>query len=165
MALAHCYTHGKGVDKSDQDAFRYNMQAAEMGMCVCLCLCVRTHYSKLLIVITLGYALGEYNIGVQYFSGKGVELDYAKAVEFYEKAAKQGFAPAQVPGFMHEFFLSRTVCFFHGFYFFLEKLHLCNFIHEMFQPIGRIIFPLYFTGESWEYVLQWTWIGKELGKG
>ena len=43
-----------------------------------------------------GYALGQYNVGVQYFSGKGVELDYAKAVEFYEKAAKQGFAPAQV---------------------------------------------------------------------
>lgn len=43
-----------------------------------------------------GYALGQFNVGVQYFSGKGVELDYAKAVEFYEKAAKQGFAPAQV---------------------------------------------------------------------
>ena len=27
---------------------------------------------------------------------KGVEQDVAKAVEFYEKAAKQGFAPAQV---------------------------------------------------------------------
>lgn len=40
--------------------------------------------------------MGQYNVAVQYFSGKGVELDYTKAVEFYEKAAKQGFAPAQV---------------------------------------------------------------------
>ena len=42
------------------------------------------------------YAMGQYNVGVQYFSGKGVEQDVAKAVEFYEKAANQGFAPAQV---------------------------------------------------------------------
>ena len=34
MALANCYTYGKGVEKSDQEAFRYNMQAAEMGVCV-----------------------------------------------------------------------------------------------------------------------------------
>lgn len=80
------------MEKSDQDAFRYNMQAAEMG--------VWTH--RLSIDISLidyimsGYALGQFNVGVQYFSGKGVELDYDKAVEFYEKAAKQGFAPAQV---------------------------------------------------------------------
>ena len=32
VALAHCYAHGKGVEKSDQNAFRYNMQAAEMGV-------------------------------------------------------------------------------------------------------------------------------------
>ena len=49
--------------------------------------------------IMSGYALGQFNVGVQYFSGKGVELDYAKAVEFYENAAKQGFAPAQVLSF------------------------------------------------------------------
>jgi len=40
--------------------------------------------------------MGQYNVGVQYFSGKGVELDLAKAVEFYGKAADQGFVPAQV---------------------------------------------------------------------
>lgn len=40
--------------------------------------------------------MGQYNVGVQYFSGKGVEQDYTKAVEFFEKAANQGFAPAQV---------------------------------------------------------------------
>lgn len=32
VALAHCYTHGKGVEKSNEDAFRFNMQAAEMGV-------------------------------------------------------------------------------------------------------------------------------------
>ena len=40
--------------------------------------------------------MGQYNVAVQYFSGKGVEQDITKAVEFYKKAANQGFAPAQV---------------------------------------------------------------------
>ena len=55
------------------------------------------HYALIdLHVVTSDYAMGQYNVGVQYFSGKGVEQDVAKAVEFYEKAAKQDFAPAQV---------------------------------------------------------------------
>ena len=37
-----------------------------------------------------------YNIGGHYFSGKGVELSFTKAAEYYHKAAAQGFAPAQV---------------------------------------------------------------------
>jgi len=40
--------------------------------------------------------MGQYNVGVQYFAGKGVDSDLAKAVEFYQKAADQGFVPAQV---------------------------------------------------------------------
>lgn len=31
VSLAHCCSHGKGVEKSDKESFRYNMQAAEMG--------------------------------------------------------------------------------------------------------------------------------------
>ena len=31
VALAHCYSNGKGVDQSHQEAFKYNMTAAEMG--------------------------------------------------------------------------------------------------------------------------------------
>lgn len=45
--------------------------------------------------------MGQYNVAVQYFSGKGVEQDITKAVEFYEKAANQGFAPAQVYSYMY----------------------------------------------------------------
>ena len=37
-----------------------------------------------------------YNVGGHYFAGKGVELSFEKAAEYYRKAAKLAFAPAQV---------------------------------------------------------------------
>ena len=37
-----------------------------------------------------------YNVGGHYFAGKGVELSFEKAAEYYRKAADQGFPPAQV---------------------------------------------------------------------
>ena len=58
--------------------------------------CLEYHSLTCAYVIKLDYVMGQYNVGVQYFSGKGVEQDITKAVEFYEKAANQGFAPAQV---------------------------------------------------------------------
>ena len=42
-------------------------------------------------------------IGVLYNEGDGVEKDYARALQWYEKAAKQGFAPALTSiGHMYE---------------------------------------------------------------
>lgn len=44
-----------------------------------------------------GNPVALYNVGVYYFSRKGgVELDLAKAAEYFSKAAQLGFAPAQV---------------------------------------------------------------------
>ena len=37
----------------------------------------------------------QYNLGNQYYSGKGVTQDYKQAVNWYRKAAIQGVAPAQ----------------------------------------------------------------------
>lgn len=37
-----------------------------------------------------------YNVGGHYFAGKGVELSFQKAAEYYKSAADKGFAPAQV---------------------------------------------------------------------
>ena len=37
-----------------------------------------------------------YNVGGHYFAGKGVGLNFEKAAEYYQEAAKLGFAPAQV---------------------------------------------------------------------
>lgn len=37
-----------------------------------------------------------YNVGTHYFAGKGVELSFEKAAEYFEKAAILQFPPAQV---------------------------------------------------------------------
>ncbi len=38
---------------------------------------------------------GQYNLGVLYFNGKGVEQDYKKAIELFEKSANQGSTVSQ----------------------------------------------------------------------
>ena len=43
-----------------------------------------------------GLAVALYNVGGHYFAGKGVELSFHKAAEYYQIAANKGFAPAQV---------------------------------------------------------------------
>lgn len=40
-------------------------------------------------------AKAQYNVGLIYANGKGVQKDLAKAKKWYEKAAKQGNGPAQ----------------------------------------------------------------------
>lgn len=42
-----------------------------------------------------GDASAQYNLGLMYEYGQGVPQDYAKAMEYYTKAANQGFAGAQ----------------------------------------------------------------------
>jgi len=42
-----------------------------------------------------GDALAQYNLGVMYRDGQGVEKDFKEAVEWFQKSANQGFAPAQ----------------------------------------------------------------------
>ncbi len=42
-----------------------------------------------------GDAEAQYNLGLMYYTGKGVPRDYAKAVGWYRKAAEQGDAGAQ----------------------------------------------------------------------
>ncbi len=43
-----------------------------------------------------GDALAQYNLGLLYDNGRGVQKDYAQARQWYEKAAAQGHADAQV---------------------------------------------------------------------
>jgi TPR repeat protein len=43
----------------------------------------------------LGDAEAQFNIGVMYDEGAGVQQDLAKAAEWYKKAAEQGFVDAQ----------------------------------------------------------------------
>ncbi len=43
-----------------------------------------------------GHAGGQAFLGAMYYSGKGVQQDYAEAVKWYRKAAEQGHAGAQL---------------------------------------------------------------------
>ena len=52
-----------------------------------------------------GDANAQYNLGVMYYHGKGVEQDYFKAREWYEKAVKQENADAK---------LNLSVMYYHG---------------------------------------------------
>ena len=42
-----------------------------------------------------GDAGAQYNLSYMYHHGQGVSQDYGRAVEFYRKAANQGYAHAQ----------------------------------------------------------------------
>ena len=42
-----------------------------------------------------GDAGAQYNLGVMYYDGLGVDVNFKKAIEWYEKAAEQGHAHAQ----------------------------------------------------------------------
>lgn len=78
-SLAHCYTHGKGIEKDEKRAFTHLQTAAKANLPVAM-----------------------YNLACAYFSGKGVDLDFPTAAEWFQKAADLGFAPAQVNlGNMH----------------------------------------------------------------
>ena len=43
-----------------------------------------------------GHAEARYNLAVRYESGEGIEIDLIRAVDLYEKSAKQGWVSAQV---------------------------------------------------------------------
>ena len=60
-----------GLKKDSDKAFRLAIEAAEYG-----------------------YAEAQYNLGRCYYNGEGVIQDYAKAVEWYRKAAEQGYVEA-----------------------------------------------------------------------
>ncbi|MDG6450409.1 tetratricopeptide repeat protein, partial [Glaesserella parasuis] len=42
-----------------------------------------------------GYAVAQFNLGIMYDNGHGVNQDYHQAVKWYQKAAEQGNANAQ----------------------------------------------------------------------
>jgi len=42
-----------------------------------------------------GQVTAQYNLGVMYFKGEGVQQNYAEAAKWYRKAAEQGYAKAQ----------------------------------------------------------------------
>ena len=53
-----------------------------------------TEFDKQLKAAEQGNANAQYNLGVMYANGDGVTKDAVKAVEWYQKAAAQGYADA-----------------------------------------------------------------------
>ncbi len=56
---------------------------------------VAIDFNQTLRLANQGHAKSQYELGRAYKQGEGVRQDYAKAVEWYTKAAKQGFAGPQ----------------------------------------------------------------------
>lgn len=64
-----------------------------------LCVCVSVNRMGYIYIKSLpppGLPVALYNVGGHYFAGKGVELSFKKAADYYQQAADMGFAPAQV---------------------------------------------------------------------
>lgn len=60
-------------------------------------------FDELLVKAEKGDAQAQYDIGLSYYKGNGVEQNYAEAIKWYRKAAKQGYVHAQVDlGFAFE---------------------------------------------------------------
>lgn len=71
--LGYLYRDGIGVDKNNEEAFRWFYKAAEQGD-----------------------AIAQNNVGVFYENGIGIEIDVNKALIWYEKSAEQGNDYGQV---------------------------------------------------------------------
>lgn len=95
MSLAHCYTHGKGVETSTAKAFEHHLEASKSSQPI-FDLLSQAHFFSRSLLIYLGNPVALYNVGAHYFSGKGVGLSFKKAAEYFEKASILGFPPAQV---------------------------------------------------------------------
>ena len=54
-----------------------------------------SHFKEIKAKAEAGDAEAQYNLGVMYGSGQGVEQDFKEAVKWYQKAAEQGLAGAQ----------------------------------------------------------------------
>src|SRR5437764_849409 len=57
--------------------------------------CVSREFSDALKKAEAGDVAAQNEIGDRYRKGNGVQINYSKAISWYEKSANQGFAPAQ----------------------------------------------------------------------
>ena len=65
-------------------------------------LCQITYSDALLKSAEAGNAKAQCDLGVCYYDGLGIDKDYNKSMEWFDKSAKQGYAEAQfrMAGFM-----------------------------------------------------------------
>ena len=109
--VGSCYQLGRGVSKSDRQAFNWYTKAAEKGSAAAL-YNLATYYERGVCVIkeekkafdlyyraaTLGHADAQYVLGLLYMCDIGVKVKdkdkRSKAVQWFQKAAKQGHPKA-----------------------------------------------------------------------
>ena len=104
------YDYGLGVEENKSTAAEFFLKAAKKGHDRAQCefgyilYSERNDYEGAMKwyqkAAAQGYAQAEYNIGILYFYGVGVERDEAKAREWFERAAARGLELAQerLPG-------------------------------------------------------------------
>ena len=102
--LGILYAWGHGVEKNDDEAFRWFQKAAERGNAEAQCNLANTYlrgegnvaqnypeafkwYKK---AAEQGFALGEFELANMYMSGQGAPQDFIEAAKWYRKAADQG---------------------------------------------------------------------------
>jgi hypothetical protein len=86
ILLAAIFT---GCEKKGQAEF-------ELGQAAIVAQDYKTAIMQFALAANKGHVEAQYQIGVCYAEGKGVEWDLAEAVKWYRKAAEQGHAPAQL---------------------------------------------------------------------
>lgn len=104
--LGVMYDNGRGVKKSEQEAFKYFLSAAEQGMVEAQLNVgyiydrgVHRNYEEALKWYTLAaeknYPISQQAIGVMYNNGRGVEQNVTEAEKWFRKAAINGNPDAQ----------------------------------------------------------------------
>ncbi|RXK00167.1 hypothetical protein CRU98_03150 [Arcobacter sp. CECT 8986] len=105
--LAYLYTTGKGVPKNYEYAYVLLLKGATLGDFKCAYDLVKLYmnkdtiyydeinaYNLLSDLVNAKYAPAENMVGVLYLKGMIVQKDYKKAVTYFERASKQGYALA-----------------------------------------------------------------------
>ena len=103
VPLADCYLRGKGTAPNPQRAIELLEEAVEDGNTIAMNLLGGVYYraenysrAKQLFeqAVELGYAASYGNLGVIYIKGLGVEVNAAKAVDYWKRGINKGDVPS-----------------------------------------------------------------------
>ena len=103
-SLGKCYYYGRGVEEDFEKAMEWNAKAVKQGHTKAQEI-MFTYYGQLAqLLLHPKHIDAQYNLGICYYCGKGVDRDEKKAVKWYTEAAEQGYARAQCSlGYCYEY--------------------------------------------------------------
>ncbi|MDR1640347.1 MAG: protein kinase [Clostridiales bacterium] len=149
-------THRTGEDslKPKNTASTYMLEIVVVGIGVI--------FFVFVFIYLFTNAKAQYNQGVNYQYGNGVEQDYAMAVNWYLKSADQGYAPAQV---------SLGYCYYYGFGVEIDYAEAAKWYREAADQ-GDVsgqanygICYLYGEGVEQDYAEAVKWFQKSVAQG